>query len=370
MANRKAKVQRAALRGYRRILAVSDIHGNLEYLRALLEKVAFGKEDALILVGDLIEKGPDNLGVLRYVMQLAQAGNVWAVCGNCDLVLRELREEATAGEVRQYMELRRDRWNGYSIFWDMCREAGLEALFETDPEGFCHSLRERYAEEIGFICDLPTILESEDCIFVHAGLEGEELETLEEYPCLKTDAFARRQGPRFSKTVIVGHWPVVLYGVGIARANPIYNAKRNVFSIDGSCMLKYDAQLNCLIRDNATGCWCFEAYDAFPRARALALQSADRDPFCFLYGDDVAEILYEEGGLSRCRHPRTGREMDVPTELLWTDGAGVVHVDNCSDYHLPVQPGEILSVVMSTKNGYIVKKGGVSGWYCGGLEFV
>lgn len=365
----KATVQKVSLRGYKRILVISDVHGNLPYLQGLLGKVGFCEQDALVFAGDLIEKGPDNLGVLRYVMQLAQGGNVWAVTGNCDLVLREMRDEVTAAEIKEYMELRRARWNSYSIFWDMCREAGLEEVFEADGERFCRLLLEIYAKEIEFACSLPTILESEDCIFVHAGLEHEELESLEEYPCLKNDAFARQEGPRFSKTVIVGHWPVVLYGSGIARANPIYNAGRNVFSIDGSCMLKYDAQLNCLIRDNATGCWSFAAYDDFPQAQALEAQEASADPFCFLYGDDAAEVLFEEGALSYCRHPRTGREMYIPTELLWKDNKGIVHVDNCSDYRLPVRKGDMLSVVMSTEKGYIVKKNGVSGWYCGKLKF-
>lgn len=365
----KATVCRAALHGFRRVLAVSDIHGNLEYLKALLEKVNFCSEDALVLVGDLTEKGPDSLGVVRHVMRLAQNGNVWAVKGNCDTVLQEIYAEPDTAPMCRYMDIRRKHWDCYSILWDMCREAGLEDLYEADPEAFRQRLRTEFAKEITFLESLPTILETEDCIFVHAGLEHEDLEALEEWPCLKTDAFARREGPRFSKTVIVGHWPVVLYGKGIARANPVYNAGRNVFSIDGSCMLKYDAQLNCLIRDNSTGCWDYTAYDAFPTAVALDGQIASEDPFCFLYGDDEAEVLSAEGSLSLCRHPRTGREMYVPTALLWKGSDGAVHVDNCSDYRLPVKPGDVLSVVMSTERGYIVKKNGVSGWYCGRLVF-
>ncbi|MBQ8612478.1 MAG: metallophosphoesterase [Oscillospiraceae bacterium] len=366
----KATVHKAELRGYRRILAISDIHGNLDYLKNLLRKVEFGPQDALVFVGDLIEKGPENLGVLRYVMQLAQSGNVWAITGNCDLVLREMRDEVSPEEIKEYMLLRRKSWQSYSIFWDMCREAGLDDVWERDPALFCRILCEKYAREIDFLCSLPTVLETEDCLFVHAGLESEAIETLEEYPCLKTAAFARSKGPRFEKTVIVGHWPVVLYGSGIARANPIYNKERNIFSIDGSCMLKYDAQLNCLIRDNRSGCWDYIAYDDFPRARALAPQMPGEDPFLFLYGDDEAEVLYEQGSLSRCRHPRTGREMDIPMQLLWKDGAGIVHVDNCGDYRLPVQVGDELSVVITTEKGYIVKKKGISGWYCGELVFV
>ncbi len=363
----KATVYRTALRRFRRVLAISDIHGNLAYLEGLLKKVDFCSEDALVLVGDLTEKGPDSLGVVRYVMRLAEKGNVWAVKGNCDTVLQEIYAEPTTEPMCRYMENRRKYWDGYSILWDMCREAGLKRLYESDPEAFRQRLRTEFVQEITFLENLPTILETEDCIFVHAGLEHEDLDSLEEWPCLKSDAFAHREGPCFSKTVIVGHWPVVLYGKGIARANPVYNAKRDVFSIDGSCMLKYDAQLNCLIRDNVTGCWDYAAYDDFPVATALDEQIASKDPFCFLYGDDEAEILREEGSLSLCRHPRTGREMYVPTGLLWKGSDGVVRVDNCSDYRLPVKPGDTLSVVMSTERGYIVKKNGVSGWYCGRL---
>ena len=42
----------------RRILAVSDIHGNLPFFQGLLQKIRFASEDILILDGDMLEKGP------------------------------------------------------------------------------------------------------------------------------------------------------------------------------------------------------------------------------------------------------------------------------------------------------------------------
>ena len=53
-----------ALAPSRRILAVSDIHGNRAFFRGLLEKAAFSSRDILVLVGDILEKGPDSLGLL------------------------------------------------------------------------------------------------------------------------------------------------------------------------------------------------------------------------------------------------------------------------------------------------------------------
>ena len=67
-----------------RLLAVSDVHGNLPWLKGLLDKVGFTPDDALVLVGDLVEKGPDSLATLRYVMELARTHTVHALCGNCD----------------------------------------------------------------------------------------------------------------------------------------------------------------------------------------------------------------------------------------------------------------------------------------------
>ena len=46
----------------RRIIAVSDIHGNLPFFTALMEKIWLTPEDILILLGDMLEKGRVVLG--------------------------------------------------------------------------------------------------------------------------------------------------------------------------------------------------------------------------------------------------------------------------------------------------------------------
>ena len=61
----KTKINRLTLPAERRILATSDIHGQLHYLKGALEKAKFSKNDILFIVGDLIEKGPNSLDVLR-----------------------------------------------------------------------------------------------------------------------------------------------------------------------------------------------------------------------------------------------------------------------------------------------------------------
>ena len=42
-------------------------------------------------------------------------------------------------------------------------------------------------------------------------------------------------------------------------------------------------------------------------------------------------------------------------------------VCDSTDYHLPVTPGDSLSLVARTSRGYLMKKNGVTGWYFGRL---
>lgn len=56
----------------RRTIVISDIHGHRAWLEKLLKKVDFSEKDILIIVGDMIEKGPESLNTIRYIMELCE----------------------------------------------------------------------------------------------------------------------------------------------------------------------------------------------------------------------------------------------------------------------------------------------------------
>ncbi len=77
------------------VYAVGDIQGCYEPLRRVLDRVEFDSElDQLWCVGDLVNRGPDSLQVLRYLKSLGDA--CIAVLGNHDL---HLLEYATGGRI-------------------------------------------------------------------------------------------------------------------------------------------------------------------------------------------------------------------------------------------------------------------------------
>ena len=82
--SRTANVVRLTLPPERRVLVISDIHGNLPFFKGVLSAARYTPDDVLVLLGDLVEKGPDSLATLRYIMALAERNTVYCVRGNCD----------------------------------------------------------------------------------------------------------------------------------------------------------------------------------------------------------------------------------------------------------------------------------------------
>jgi hypothetical protein len=66
---------------YARTIVVGDIHGCMDELRLLLEKVSFGPEDLLVTVGDMVDRGPATWEVARF---FRDSPNALSVLGNHD----------------------------------------------------------------------------------------------------------------------------------------------------------------------------------------------------------------------------------------------------------------------------------------------
>jgi len=77
-----------------RNIVVGDVHGCLFELKALLERCNLRSTDKLFFIGDLIDKGPDSVGVVKFVYNLSLDYEVMLILGNHEeKFLRYLRNK-------------------------------------------------------------------------------------------------------------------------------------------------------------------------------------------------------------------------------------------------------------------------------------
>ena len=66
----------------KRTIIIGDVHGCSQELGRLVDRLEVTPDDSLVFVGDLIDKGPDSVGVVRFVRELSKRTNVVVIEGN------------------------------------------------------------------------------------------------------------------------------------------------------------------------------------------------------------------------------------------------------------------------------------------------
>ncbi len=351
------KIQQLNIPASARIVAVSDIHGNLPFFTALMDKVGLTPDDHLVILGDILEKGQESLALLRHIMSLQKTHQVHTVCGNCDgLVLRFLEDK---------------RWDGgfFENYLPQHPESTLRQMAaEIDFADYCNlpalrtALRTHFQVEWDFLKNLPHILETEHFVFVHGGVPSlEGMDELDAWQCMKNDYFWD-QGRSFPKPLVVGHCPVTLFHRHIQSAAPLIDRERNIYSIDGGCVLKLDGQLNALILQNGDAHWL--AVDGQPIVVARHGQLPSTNPLNVRWGHNEVEIVQDGKEFSLCKHLESGRTLPILTKYLRQE-EGKTLCQDCTDYCLAVEPGDRLSLCEVVEGGILAKKNGQTGWYWG-----
>lgn len=178
-----------------RIFAIGDVHGCADKLSTLLERLPLDrKNDILVFLGDLIDRGPASNQVIETICRLRGEGlAVVALLGNHEYLLREYQK------------------SGDTALLPYLRSNGIEATLASYG-----SVTQRGLSDLSFMPpahrevmdSLLPYWETEDYIFVHAGimpgvsLADHDLPTL----CEKRGEFLTSE-ILVGKRVIFGHTP-------------------------------------------------------------------------------------------------------------------------------------------------------------------
>ncbi|MFC7322932.1 metallophosphoesterase family protein [Halobacillus campisalis] len=166
-----------------RYLVVSDIHGEIDKFESLLAKASYEPEkDQLILLGDYVDRGPNSRAVVKKVKQLVEEDGAIALKGNHDDLFIRAKYEEVAMELWKI--------NGAS----------------STIKSYGSNIEEVKEHQEWLKDNLSLYYETEEYIFVHAGLEpGIPVEQQEEEIMLWTRNTAK---VGLGKTVVHGHTPV------------------------------------------------------------------------------------------------------------------------------------------------------------------
>jgi protein phosphatase len=358
----QAKVERISIDENKRIIVISDIHGDVDSLKQLLHKIEFTRSDVLILNGDMVEKGQNSLETLHYIMDLSNDYTLYCVCGNCDAIARSVYKECNSEGLLAYLLIKK-----YTLLNEMCHSLSITLTSDSNMEQVKDTLRKSFPKELEWIKELPDIIETKNFVFAHAGTTVDSLDKQRTAYVRSTKAFYE-QGLSFDKYRIVGHWPVSLYNKEKSIGNPIIDKEHKIISIDGGNVLKIDGQLNALIIPNINSDnFTYISYDNLSYGIALNDQEESKESYHILWTDNLIDILKKDEEFSYCEQLSTKKKMWILNKLIYKDMYGF-HCEGSTDYKLSVKAGEIVKVVDATKRGYLIKKDGVTGWYFGKIK--
>lgn len=187
------------------IYVTADLHGYLEDWQRLMKKIRFTDDDTMFVLGDLVDCGPDPMGLIGELMTYA---NVFPILGNHDLrfarCVRPLPPEATA---ENFMSFLNAEQQAELAAW--VRDGGQSTL-----SGYLSLDAEEREAVLDYISEMTLFEETEadgvTFVLTHSGIDGFQPDrALDDYPL---DAFlnaAPRPGDEYfeDKTVIVGHVP-------------------------------------------------------------------------------------------------------------------------------------------------------------------
>jgi Calcineurin-like phosphoesterase len=171
-----------------RLLAIGDIHGCLDLLRGLLDRVSPNSEDRLIFLGDYIDRGPDSPGVIDFLLELQpQFPNSVFLQGNHEQILLNY----LAGQ----LDL------GYLL------DGGAATLQQYEQRG----TRRPPDRHLDFLHKLRLSFQQQGYLFVHAGLKpGRPLaeQTEDDLLWIRHEFLSHPDPCEWGQIIVHGHTPL------------------------------------------------------------------------------------------------------------------------------------------------------------------
>jgi serine/threonine protein phosphatase 1 len=183
---------------------IGDIHGRLDLYEALIAAIeaddvqAGAAQTTVVLLGDLVDRGPDSAGVIERTMAWSQERRVRILSGNHEEMFLQAFDDVA--KLRQFVKHGgRETILSYGIPLERYNALSLEELRAELP----HLVPESH---VAFLREFEEFIVAGDYAFVHAGIDpGRPVTEQERHNLLWIrDRFLRHSGTH-SHVIVHGH---------------------------------------------------------------------------------------------------------------------------------------------------------------------
>ena len=188
------KLQSALSQGSN-VWVVGDVHGYFSTLKALIERISLGENDHVVMLGDLIDRGPESANIVEYVRS---SRNLHSIRGNHEQMMIEGFDNV---EFFKNLSMEAMIWyhNGGKT-----TESSYIAMYENNKE-----IMRRASEDLEWMLALPTEIVLHDWRLVHGGydqnrdVEDESQEDIHMYA--RKQFFSSGHAIDPERTILFGH---------------------------------------------------------------------------------------------------------------------------------------------------------------------
>ena len=170
-----------------RLFAIGDVHGHADQLSRLLAKIQRMHQDTIVMLGDVVNRGPDTKAVIDQLIELQKQCKLICVLGNHEEVMLDAQIDRHA----------RSRWE---------EMGGFETLMSYGSEGRLKDIPEHHWM---FLESFVPYQETDDFAFVHANYDWSLPMSQQSSLMLRwTGIDELPPQPHYSgKTIVCGHTP-------------------------------------------------------------------------------------------------------------------------------------------------------------------
>lgn len=358
--NKRTKILHLNIPTNKRLLFMSDIHGDIKLFKKALEEAHFCSDDYLFVIGDMIEKGDslDNLAMLKYIIELNQQENVYFMAGNCDEVFRFILPPLDKKRFLYYTtELKK------SVLNDMAAEMNYSLHKEMDIDDYIQTIEEKYPEYFTFVDELPDVLFINDSlVLVHGGIFDIDHIPENAVEVLKCDRFLELS-PVQPKIMIVGHNPTRNYRADVPCVNPIFDFRKNIICLDGGNNVVKGGQINVVsLNSLANMNFSFFAIDHYPKyvVEEDITYEQPKNQFTMRFGKNEVELITKDLDFYLIRPKGTTDELWVHEEFIFV-ADGKYYCYDGSNTFLNLNKGDQISVIKKAKPYSLIKHNGIIG---------